>query len=92
MTDTFPIKVPDEVRARQRVLDERLRPKKAKSRYDPVVVICYNTLEKWESRREAYDFYVEGMLACEGSEGERYTNVVVGLSEGKTIVTDGVYE
>ena len=54
---------------------------------DTVTVICYNKKETM-SRKEAIKKYEEGMLCCEGSERDRYTNVYLDLISGKTVCTD----
>lgn len=88
MTDTFPIIVPEHVRKRLGVRDEMIRPKKTRSKYDPVVVVCYNTLEKWESREDALRFYFQGSMECDGCEAERYQNVCIDIEQGNLIATD----
>ena len=90
--DNFPLEVPESFKKTHRVIDEIFRPKKAKSKYDPVVVYCYYSIEKWESRQEAIDFYLEGMLSCDGCEAERYMHVWAGLQHTRrAYVTDGDY-
>lgn len=39
-------------------------------------------------RKDAIDFYLEGMMACEGSEAERYTNIYLQLLEGEIVCND----
>lgn len=39
-------------------------------------------------RKDAIDFYLEGMMACEGSEAERYTNIYLQLLEGQMTCKD----
>ena len=53
-----------------------------------VTVICYGKEEKWDSRKEAINYYEEGILCCEGSERDRYTNVYLDLIAGKDVCTD----
>lgn len=54
------------------------------------VVVCYNQAEVWKSRKEATDFYLEAMYACEGCERERYTNVMLDLMANRAVAYDGV--
>lgn len=55
---------------------------------DSVIVICYGEREFWGSREEAIKFYYEGMLACEGAERDRYTNIYCQLIEGRDVCID----
>lgn len=54
------------------------------------VVICYNQAEVWQSRSLAAAFYAEGVRECDGSEAERYMNVLMDLMDGKAVCHDGV--
>lgn len=54
-----------------------------------VYIICYGELEIWSNRRSAFDYYQEGAGWCEGSEQERYMNIVQSLYMGDTFVDDG---
>lgn len=47
--------------------------------YMPVEVICYNRLHLFETRKEAREFYMKAVNMCEGSEKERYVNIVLDL-------------
>jgi len=59
----------------------------------PVDVICYGQREHFETRKEAIDKYAEAMVACEGSERVRYTDIYHTLVYGSAdIVTDGSSE
>ena len=53
-----------------------------------VIVVCYNEADVWGSRAEAKKFYMEGVYACEGSERDRYMNVVCDLEDGKDVALD----
>lgn len=55
---------------------------------DTVTVICYGETKVWDSRKEAEQFFLEGMAACEGAEKERYTNIFLDLTSGKTVCRD----
>ena len=59
---------------------------------DPVVVICYGQEEFWGDRNEAIAFYLEGMMACEGAEQRRYTNIYLQLISGEKICKDKIDE
>ena len=48
---------------------------------DIVTIRCYNRVEK-KKRRDAMEFYLEGVLSCEGSEQERYANILRQLFMG----------
>lgn len=56
---------------------------------DIVTVICYNQKETM-TRKQAIDKYKEGAMMCEGSEGERYSNIYFQLIEGKKVCSDQV--
>ena len=57
-----------------------------------VEVICYGKRDSWASRNDAIKFYLDGMLSCEGSERDRYTNVYLDLISGKNVCSDGFPE
>ena len=61
--------------------------KPSKKHKDPVIVVCYNEREHWD-RQKAIAFYEEGMFACEGSEADRYKQVVRELKQGKKVACD----
>ena len=54
---------------------------------DIVTITCYGKTEK-RNREEAIQFYTEGVIACEGSERDRYVSIVTGLQCGKKVVDD----
>jgi hypothetical protein len=53
-----------------------------------VTTVCYGEKKVWDSRKEAMDYFYEGMLCCEGSERDRYTNIYCKLAEGARYATD----
>ena len=53
-----------------------------------VTTVCYGEKKVWDSRKEAMDFFYEGMLCCEGSERDRYTNIYCKLADGARYATD----
>lgn len=55
---------------------------------EKVTTICYGKKTEWHSREEAENFFLEGMLACDGSEKERYTNIYLQLKEGRSTCSD----
>ena len=55
---------------------------------DTVTTVCYGQEQVWDSRKEAADFFLEGIAAAEGSECERYINIYVKLISGKKYCTD----
>jgi hypothetical protein len=54
---------------------------------DKVEVTCGGTTKVWR-RQEAMAFFLEGALACDGSEAERYLRIYGGLQAGLRVVTD----
>lgn len=57
---------------------------------ETVEITCYNKTER-RTRRDALRFYFEGMMACEGSERERYTNIYCQLRQGSMKCVDTEY-
>lgn len=57
-------------------------------RLDKVVTICYRQKRIWSSRDDAIKFYTEGVMMSEGSEKDRYMNVLLKLQAGKNVCTD----
>lgn len=55
---------------------------------DIVKVTCYGTTKEYE-RQDAIKKFLEGMMFCDGSEKERYTNIYLGLIQGYKEVSDG---
>ena len=54
---------------------------------DPVKVTCYGETKTWE-RKDAIAFFLKGMMWCEGSERERYTNIYLQLIDGAKEASD----
>lgn len=54
---------------------------------DIVKITCYGETET-RTRKDALDFYRKAMRACEGSERDRYVNIVIQLEDGATECTD----
>lgn len=55
-----------------------------------VTVRCYGKEDTFDCRKDAVDFYTRALLGSEGSEHERYSNVLTDLMLGKDYATDGV--
>ena len=55
---------------------------------DKVTTICYGQAREWDNRWDAIDFFMEGALACDGSEKDRYTTILLKLMAGETICPD----
>ena len=55
---------------------------------DSVKVTCYGTTKVWDNREDAIKEFHEGMMCCEGSERERYTNIYLQLIDGCTECSD----
>lgn len=56
-------------------------------RKDIVTVTCYGITEQME-RQKAIRFYSDGVLSCDGSEKERYANILAQLTSGLTVCSD----
>ena len=57
---------------------------------DKVTTICYGAAKEWDDRWDAIDFFTEGVMACDGSEKERYTNILLKLMAGEEVCSDDV--
>ena len=55
---------------------------------DGVITVCYGQREYWRSRKEAADYFLEGISASVGSECERYSKIYAELICGKTVCSD----
>lgn len=55
---------------------------------DIVTIVCYGHKKQME-RDEAIRFYREGFFCSEGSEQNRYANILIGLYGGDIVCTDG---
>ena len=55
---------------------------------DSVTTVCYGEEKVWDSRKEAKDYFLEGLKATEGSERERYATIYTKLIVGKKYCTD----
>ena len=55
---------------------------------DSVTTVCYGEEKVWDSRKEAKEFFLEGLKATEGSERERYAAIYTKLILGKNYCTD----
>lgn len=55
-----------------------------------ITIKCYDKVETYpeSKRKELEAYYLEGMMACEGSEQERYTNIYCDLMSGKSLCKD----
>ena len=56
-----------------------------------VTTICYGERQEWKSREEAKAYFLEGMMASEGSEQNRYTTIYGQLCEGLAVCADEDY-
>ena len=54
---------------------------------DIVTITCYGQTEKME-RKKALKFYRECASFSEGSEHERYCNIILDLLDGKSVAHD----
>ena len=55
---------------------------------DSVTTVCYGEEKVWDSRKEAKDYFLEGLKATEGGERERYATIYTKLILGKNYCTD----
>lgn len=55
---------------------------------NPIKTICYGQTREWNSTEEAVKFFAECYINSEGSERERYFNILVKLRSGLNICTD----
>ena len=55
---------------------------------DAVTTICYGERKIWDSRKEAVDFFLQGIAATEGSECQRYTAIYTKLIMGCEVCSD----
>ena len=55
---------------------------------DRVTTICYGQAKEWENRWDAIDFFKEGVMACDGSEKDRYMTILLKLLAGETECSD----
>lgn len=53
-----------------------------------VTTVCYGIKREWKNREEAQAFFNEGVMSSEGSERDRYINVLIRLHEGLDYCTD----
>lgn len=53
-----------------------------------VTTKCAGTEQVWDSREEALEFFLNGMLECEGSEADRYARIYAKLKDGETYASD----
>jgi len=52
------------------------------NKLDSVKTICYGKEELWDDRKDAINFFEEGIYASEGSERDRYCTIVSKLKAG----------
>ena len=71
------------------IKENERKKKKVATPKDIVTIICYGDIERKE-RSEAIKFYKECAYACDGSEKERYSNVLLDLMDGRKLAWDGV--
>lgn len=56
-----------------------------------IKTICYGKVQTWSSRKQAINFYERAMAMSEGSEYERYRNILTKLKMGMTECSDDVF-
>jgi hypothetical protein len=55
---------------------------------ETIKITCYDETEIWDDREKAKSFYLECMLASEGSEHNRYCSIYEQLCCGYTECSD----
>ena len=55
---------------------------------DVVKTICYGKERIWDKKEEAIEFFIDCMLNSEGSEKERYCNIVSSLKANLKVCKD----
>ena len=53
-----------------------------------VITVCYGIRDYWRSRKEAAEYFLEGISTSDGSECERYSKIYAELLCGKTVCSD----
>lgn len=53
-----------------------------------VTTICYRQKREWDSREEAENFFLKGVMCCEGSERDRYATILSKLMSGRKVCSD----
>ena len=54
-----------------------------------ITCVTYGEAQTFKTRKEAIKFFDDCIRNSEGSEQERYVNVLLELMDGKTYCTDG---
>lgn len=55
---------------------------------DVVKTICYGKERIWDKKEEAIEFFIDCMLSSEGSEKERYCNILSSLKADLKVCKD----
>lgn len=50
---------------------------------EEIKITCYGKTKIWTDRQAAIDFYSIGVESCDGSERNRYMNILIDLMAGK---------
>ncbi|MCD8300215.1 MAG: DUF4314 domain-containing protein [Clostridiales bacterium] len=53
-----------------------------------VTTVCYGQTREWSSRRDAMDYFLQGIISTEGSEQERYAKIYAELQTCFRLCTD----
>lgn len=56
---------------------------------EEITTVCYGRIDKWDDRTKAVKYFYECALFSDGSEKERYTNIMMDLMAGVNFATDG---
>ena len=56
----------------------------------PVTTICYKEKREWKTRKEALDFFLEGVRESDGCEKARYATICYQILDGANVATDDV--
>lgn len=55
-----------------------------------IKITCYDEEKTYDDnkRKELMEHFMEGVMACDGSERDRYMSIYCGLEEGATVIDD----
>ena len=81
----------------QRIQEAVALPSREAAKFPPVMegdgavtIHCGGEEEVWQSRYLAFHYYMTGATECEGSESDRYWQIVSGLFMGASIPSDDI--
>ena len=58
-----------------------------------IITVCYDKKQIWHNIEQAISFFREAVMCSDGSERERYMNILMGLTDdGVVCYDDGSYD